>query len=564
MEIGFLSIVATGTLLASGCLFLLAAYLKRHVGKPGAGWLLLTLALHGTWCLLYGSAMIINDPVIHEYIMQVSWLALLWVGYTFLLSVMDYTGRLTTQTRPIIALLSIAPAFGTVGVFGPTQWILWQQATVQTVNGFSMMLYEFSVGTYLIMAFMFAYTGIAVLMLIETVLSYGELFHQEALAIAASTFPPAVAAVLWLSGTGAYPAVSLVGLFSLPYAGLNAYAFIHADLFESYPTTRRAADRNAIDELPNAVAVTDTSENIVRANTNFHEQFVPSGGRCIGEKLTEFVSIEESDSDRGVRKLVNSTAEGRPRRYRVIESSLEQSDGSVVGNTLVFQDVTEQEGRAQRLEVFNRILRHNIRNKMSVVSGFAGEISEETDDVTIQEWAQKIIDGSREVSEISSKARTFGQMREGGLHMVPIDLRSVIEAVVENLDSETVTVEFTVNGGDDLSMVTDRDMLRLAIENVVENAVEHNTAENAFVEIEAEYAEVGANGGVVIRVVDNGPGIAESDLKAVMEGTETAVVHGSSIGLWIIKWSVEAIGGDVEFRNTDQGAEVTLHVPNTG
>jgi sensor histidine kinase regulating citrate/malate metabolism len=45
-------------------------------------------------------------------------------------------------------------------------------------------------------------------------------------------------------------------------------------------------------------------------------------------------------------------------------------------------------------------------------------------------------------------------------------------------------------------------------------------------------------------------------------GTETALQHGSGLGLWLVKWGTEIVGGSVSFdRNEPTGTVVTATVP---
>jgi sensor histidine kinase regulating citrate/malate metabolism len=68
--------------------------------------------------------------------------------------------------------------------------------------------------------------------------------------------------------------------------------------------------------------------------------------------------------------------------------------------------------------------------------------------------------------------------------------------------------------------------------------------------------------GVDIVVEDSGPGIPEHELTVIEEGQETALTHGSSIGLWLIHWGLNSIRGAVSFDTTGAGTTVTLRVPS--
>jgi signal transduction histidine kinase len=103
--------------------------------------------------------------------------------------------------------------------------------------------------------------------------------------------------------------------------------------------------------------------------------------------------------------------------------------------------------------------------------------------------------------------------------------------------------------------------LSVAIDNIVQNAVEHNDADAPRVEItirpataETEYVE--------LTVADNGPGIPEQEREVLLKGKETDLRHGSGLGLWIVKWVVTRSGGRIDFdKNDSRGSRVTLVLP---
>jgi signal transduction histidine kinase len=69
-------------------------------------------------------------------------------------------------------------------------------------------------------------------------------------------------------------------------------------------------------------------------------------------------------------------------------------------------------------------------------------------------------------------------------------------------------------------------------------------------------------GTVRIEIADNGPGIPDAEWDIVTESTETPLEHASGIGLWILYWSVTALGGTVErAENEPRGTVLTLDIP---
>jgi signal transduction histidine kinase len=104
-------------------------------------------------------------------------------------------------------------------------------------------------------------------------------------------------------------------------------------------------------------------------------------------------------------------------------------------------------------------------------------------------------------------------------------------------------------------------LLSVAVENLLENAVEHNDADRPRVDVAVDPA-TGDDRYTRLSVADDGPVIPEPELAVLRKGVETPLEHGSGIGLWLVHWAVTAAGGDVTFERTEpRGNVVTLVLP---
>lgn len=101
-----------------------------------------------------------------------------------------------------------------------------------------------------------------------------------------------------------------------------------------------------------------------------------------------------------------------------------------------------------------------------------------------------------------------------------------------------------------LESVGYRVTLRQAISNVLHNAIQ-NTPGNGRIEVRT--GRVG-NGQVAIDIIDNGPGIPESELARVFERfyrldkARSRTKGGFGLGLAIAQWAVELNGGTIGFH----------------
>jgi len=109
----------------------------------------------------------------------------------------------------------------------------------------------------------------------------------------------------------------------------------------------------------------------------------------------------------------------------------------------------------------------------------------------------------------------------------------------------------------------DRDLLSLAVYNLVENALKF-TSGNEAVEVRA--LEDGK--AIVIEVADSGPGISSDELSKIFEelyrGANARGIEGSGLGLALVQRIVELHSGQIEVRSRQddpRGTVFTLRLP---
>jgi signal transduction histidine kinase len=82
---------------------------------------------------------------------------------------------------------------------------------------------------------------------------------------------------------------------------------------------------------------------------------------------------------------------------------------------------------------------------------------------------------------------------------------------------------------------------------------------NGEIEVGATY---GANDSIAIRIADNGPGIAPSQIDKIFEAYFTTREKGTGLGLAIVKHNIEMYGGKVEVQSTlGMGTRFTIEFP---
>ena len=216
------------------------------------------------------------------------------------------------------------------------------------------------------------------------------------------------------------------------------------------------------------------------------------------------------------------------------------------------EDVTAQERRERLIEVLNRVLRHNLRNSMTVIRGHAVEIAERTDG-ELARMAEKIKQQSDQLIELSEKAIAFEKTVDDSDLFAARDICADVEAVADTLRKKYPDSEIRVElAGDGQVMALER--VRVALKELGENAITHGSDPVTF------RVETADDGGVMVQVEDAGEGLPRNERVVLQEGQEEPLVHGSSIGLWTVNWIVTGMGGEVSTA-VDGGTTVTLSFP---
>ena len=96
-----------------------------------------------------------------------------------------------------------------------------------------------------------------------------------------------------------------------------------------------------------------------------------------------------------------------------------------------------------------------------------------------------------------------------------------------------------------------------ALQELVENALKHSDGPQPHVTVSLTADQRKAT--VTIR--DNGPGIPNQERRALEEGAERPLQHGSGLGLWLAYWLVHYVGGEIEIDVDERGTTVSVELP---
>jgi PAS domain S-box-containing protein len=325
----------------------------------------------------------------------------------------------------------------------------------------------------------------------------------------------------------------------------------------------------AVDEAPIGVVLTDPSKEdnpLIYVNREFvrltgYSQEEAIGRNCRflqGENTDEgtVATIREAiDAAEPVSvELRNYRADGTEFWNRLTVAPVRDTDGAVRNYIGFQQDVTESVRDRRHIEKLGRYLRHNVRNEMNVILGFAKLLQAE-EDPPVAEYAVSIERTAGKLLGNMETQRRITKILRGDPAIRAIDVIETLETVIEALREQYPEGDMSLSGPDSVT-VQGTDQLSLALEELITNAIKHNDSTSPSVSIDVSRGSES----VTITITDNGPGIPEMERKILTEGIkETPTYHSQGLGLWLTQLVVSQSDGTIHLHeDASRGTEISV------
>jgi len=288
---------------------------------------------------------------------------------------------------------------------------------------------------------------------------------------------------------------------------------------------------------------------------------------------------------------LRTAVEGEPQRFTW---RVKRADGELVWTSVSLtqrgsdgdaralaeiRDITDYYTASRRETLFWRVLRHNLRNETNKIVGYAEQIrlAAATDGCRIADEDRRIADEEtrRHVRDAAASVRSTAmdlgtvatsvkeiqqaavQSKTDRSHRAATEaVRDVVAALDSTYPNATVRVEERRSMWVHVDAAFDH-----ALRHAIENAIRHGDGSDPVVEV-----TVGPSpntGRVEIRVADRNPLIPQTEIDALDEFADlTSTRHGTGVGLFVMKWCIESIGGELAFeRREPRGNLVRLYLP---
>ncbi|WP_256393214.1 sensor histidine kinase [Natronoarchaeum rubrum] len=194
-----------------------------------------------------------------------------------------------------------------------------------------------------------------------------------------------------------------------------------------------------------------------------------------------------------------------------------------MGNDLTETDFEDEEV----LEEVAQVLSHDLSNLLTTARSSLELARRQHDDEHIERTAAILDNSEQLVDGVVTLARTGRQFDE----VSPTDLGSVAESAWLSIDEPGVSLRVE----DSIRIESDRGGLRLLLENLFQNAIEHGPAEETVT-----VGPLERDGTAGFYVADDGDGFEMDDLDAAFESGYSTAEDRSGLGLAIVRRIADA------------------------
>jgi PAS domain S-box-containing protein len=226
-------------------------------------------------------------------------------------------------------------------------------------------------------------------------------------------------------------------------------------------------------------------------------------------------------------------------------------DGTTEGYVAVFVDTTKRRRYASTSRVLSRLLRHDLRNELNLLYGYLDRAAVATDN---PEALDAIDRAHEQVGCIVARSNRVRQLREileqsYDAESTPMRLDTLLERSVRAARSRFSEADISLGDIPPVELYAD-ELLSLALDELVENAVVHNDSPTPTVDIDAVDRETD----VLVRISDDGPGVPADQVDLIFGREDAdALHHGTGLGLFMVDCIVTNYDGTVWVEPSEAG-----------
>ena len=346
---------------------------------------------------------------------------------------------------------------------------------------------------------------------------------------------------------------------------LTHYVGFQEDITEPVETQRELRRfKRAVEAAGQAILITDLDGTISYVNPAFEEITGYTPDEAVGRTPRLLQSGQHDEAYYG--QLWETILGGDVWRDEIVDrrksgdlyyafetiSPITDDDGDVEEFVAIQTDVTTRKEHERHLTTLDRVLRHDLRNRLNVVLGHAEQLRADADGELV-DHAETLVEAASELLEMATHGREINELLLADPAVDAVEILPIVRAAIARLREEydASTIQLTETCGPDVTVQATPN-IGDAVAELLDHRLTHAVDDHPEVTVRLTETEAG----VRLEIEDTGEPIPAMEREILSETAEISdLYHGTGLGLWFVYWIVRRSKASITF---DSAVDRTL------
>jgi PAS domain S-box-containing protein len=292
-------------------------------------------------------------------------------------------------------------------------------------------------------------------------------------------------------------------------------------------------------------------------------------------ETSESIALLMSKVQRGVpvndEEVHFRTYDDQERIARISIYSLDKRSPMPYKHLVALHDITKERESEQVKTDFLLLASHQLRTPTTTIKWYADYLLESKSIMMsdeVREYLHEIYTANERMTDLIATLLTVSHIEMGTLapEFAPASLSAIVDDILRELAPDIAKKKHVVNKEVtvDEPVVTDARMIRIAIHNLLTNAIKYTPASGTVV-VRITRMPFSST----VAVSDSGYGIPLEEQDRIFskmfraKNAKKVSTSGTGLGLYLTKSFVEKLGGTITFTSTEgKGTTFTITLPN--
>ncbi len=210
------------------------------------------------------------------------------------------------------------------------------------------------------------------------------------------------------------------------------------------------------------------------------------------------------------------------------------------------REKNQQTSKDSHKNFLNSLLRHNLKNKLCVITGYLQLLEDSNLSDEDKESLEKVKKAAMESSDLIEKVENLIKAEKNDIETVQIDsiITDIIDEREKQAEKNGMTIEYL---GKNLQ-AQGGPLLKELFSNLIENSINHSEGETIRIWVWEKNQEI------IVTVEDDGKGIPASKKDKIMKkGYKGSDSKGSGLGMHLSKTIADIYNGRLEIKDSELG-----------